>query len=158
MAIEIDVLIEEELEDCLGVDWLRSVAEQVLSAENVSPRVEMGLVIASAERVQKLNRDYLGSDEPTDVIAFAMLPDEGESSPFVSPPDGMKHIGEVIISYPQALRQAEEQGHSVEKEITILVIHGVLHLLGYEDEEPELKHRMAAREAEILSHIDWQPG
>ena len=156
--MEIDVLIEESLETSLEVDWLRGVAEQVLSAENVSPRVEMGLVIASAERVRKLNRDYLGSDEPTDVIAFAMLPDEGESSPFVSPPDGMKHIGEVIISYPQALRQAEEQGHSVEKEITILVIHGVLHLLGYEDEEPELKHRMAAREAEILSHIDWQPG
>jgi len=152
--MEINVLIEQGVEGCLEVSWLRDVAEQVLWAQDVGSTAEMGLVIATQERVQELNRNYLGRDEPTDVIAFSMLPGEGDLPPFVPPPDGVLHLGEVIISYPQAQIQAEEHGHSLEKEITILIIHGVLHLLGYEDEKPELKCRMVAREAEILSHIE----
>jgi probable rRNA maturation factor len=64
------------------------------------------------------------------------------------------HLGEVVISFPQAVIQAEERGHSVKREVAILIIHGVLHLLGYEDEKPELKRLMSAREREILSHIE----
>jgi len=152
--VEINVLIDEGLEECLEVSWLQSVAEQVLTAQGVSSEVELGLVITSQERVQELNRSYLGKDEPTDVLAFSMLPAGGESPPFVPPPDGLLHLGEVIIAYPQAVIQAKEHGHSIKKEIAILIIHGVLHLLGYEDEKPELKHQMAAREREILSYIE----
>lgn len=147
-------MIEEGVEAHLEADWLRGIAEQALVAQNVSPEAEMGLVIASQKRIQELNRSYLGRDKPTDVIAFSMLPGEEDPSLFVTPPDGVQHLGEVIISYPQAQRQAEEQGHSVEKEMTILIIHGVLHLLGYEDEKPELKRQMNAREKEILRHIE----
>jgi len=154
-AVEIGVLIEEGVAPCLEVSWLKGVAGQVLTARGVSPDAELGLVIASQERVQQLNRDYLGRDKPTDVIAFSMLPEQsagGES--FVPPPDGLLHLGEVIISYPQAVAQAEEQGHSTEREIAILIIHGVLHLLGYDDEKPELKREMRAREKELLSRIE----
>jgi probable rRNA maturation factor len=70
----------------------------------------------------------------------------------------VQHLGEVIISYPQAVIQADERGHSIEREITILIIHGILHLLGYEDKKPELKRQMNAREAEILSHIEGGVG
>ncbi len=152
--MEIDVLIDEGLERCPEPSWLRSIAEQVLVAQEVGSTAELGLVIATQERVRELNRNYLGRDEPTDVIAFSMLPDEEDRSSFVPPPDGVQHLGEVIISYPQAQIQAEEHGHSIEKELTILIIHGVLHLLGYEDEKPELKRRMAAREKEILNYIE----
>jgi len=152
--MEIDILIEEGVEGRLEADWLRGVAEQVLAAQDVSSEAEMGLVIATEERIRELNRSYLGKNEPTDVIAFSMLPEEGGSSPFVTPPDGMLHLGEVIISYPQAVIQAEEHGHSVEREMTILIIHGILHLLGYEDEKPELRRHMNAREAEILSRLE----
>ncbi len=151
--MEIDVLIDEDLE--LEVGWLKNIAEQVLIAQGADPSAELGLVITSQERVKQLNRDYLGRDEPTDVLAFSMLP-ESDRSPFVTPPDGVLHLGEVIISYPQAVIQAGERGHSVKREIAILVIHGVLHLLGYQDESPELKRRMAAREAEMLSYIGGQ--
>jgi len=151
--MEIDVLIDEDLE--LEVGWLKNIAEQVLIAQGADPSAELGLVITSQERVKQLNRDYLGRDEPTDVLAFSMLP-ESDRSPFVTPPDGVLHLGEVIISYPQAVIQAGERGHSVKREIAILVIHGVLHLLGYRDESPELKRRMAAREAEMLSYIGGQ--
>ena len=151
--MEINVLIDDGLEEHLDVCWLQRIAKQVLTLQHVGSKAELGLVITSQERVRELNRNYLGRDAPTDVLAFPMLPAEEEPATFVLPPDGIRHLGEVIISYPQAVIQAGEQGHSTEKEIAILVIHGVLHLLGYGDETPELKQQMQAREQEILSRI-----
>ena len=155
--MEINVLIEEGVEAYLEVSWLQGIAGQVLVAQGVSSGAELGVVIASQERVQQLNRDYLGRDEPTDVLAFSLLPEQpagGDLTPFVQPPDGALHLGEVIISYPQAVAQAEEQEHSIKREIAILIIHGVLHLLGYADEKPELERKMRAREQEILSRME----
>lgn len=156
--MEINVLIDEGLEGSLAESWLQSVAEQVLIAQSISSAAELSLVIASQERVQELNRTYRGKDEPTDVLAFSMFPAEDKleagSPPFVTPPDGVLHLGEVIVSYPQAVIQAGEHQHSVEKEIAILLIHGVLHLLGYEHDKPEPESDMRAREAEILGNIE----
>jgi len=152
--MEINVLIDEGLEGCPEVSWLQSVAEQVLVAQSAVPRVELGLVITGQERVQQLNLSYLGRDEPTDVLAFSAIEEIGTGlPPFVTPPDGVVHLGEVIISYPQAVMQAEEHHHSIKKEIAILIIHGILHLLGYEHDRPELKRLMSAREKEILSYV-----
>jgi len=149
--MEINVLVDEGFEGCPEASWLRSVVEQVLIAQGVSSDVELGLVITSQERVQQLNKSYRGKDEPTDVLAFYMTSAAGEA--FVAPPDGVRHLGEVIISYPQAVIQAKEHQHSIKKELAILIIHGVLHLLGYDHEEPELERRMRGREADILSQI-----
>jgi probable rRNA maturation factor len=152
--MEINVLVDEELKERLEVGWLRGVAEQVLAALGVGGSVELGLFIATGERVRQLNRDYLGRDELTDVLAFSAREEVGGGHPpFVPPPDGVLHLGEVIISYPQAVLQAEEYKHSVKMEILILIIHGVLHLLGYEHDTPELELKMRAREKEIMSHI-----
>ncbi len=153
--MEINVLIDEGLEGCYEMSWLQSIAEQVLVAQNAGSRVELGLVITRQEEVQQLNLSYLGKDEPTDVLAFSAIEEIGaDFPPFVTPPDGVLHLGEVIISYPQAVMQAEEHQHSIKKEIAILIIHGVLHLLGYEHDKPELKQQMSAREEEILSYIE----
>ena len=153
--MEINVLIDAAFAGHLEAGWLEGVARQVLVAQQAGDNAELGLVITSQEKVQRLNRDYLGRDEPTDVIAFSMLPG-AEPSPFVAPPDGVRHLGEVIIAYPQAVIQAGEQRHPVPREIAILVIHGVLHLLGYEDERPGPKRRMKAREKEILGQIEGE--
>jgi len=153
--MEINVLIDEDLEDCPEVSWLQSVAEQILVAQGAGSGVELGLVITSQERVQQLNQSYRGKDEPTDVLAFSATEEIGpDFPPFVIPPDGVLHLGEVIISYPQAVTQAQEHQHSVKKELAILIIHGVLHLLGYEHDKPERRRLMSAREAEILSYIE----
>jgi len=154
--VEISVLVDEGFEECPEAGWLQGVTEQVLFAQNAGLGVELGLVITSQEKVQELNRSYLGRDRPTDVLAFSMLPEpnsERNLALFVQPPDGILHLGEVIISCPQAVIQAKEHGHSAKKEIAILIIHGVLHLLGYEHDKPELERDMRTREAEILSHI-----
>lgn len=157
--MEINVLVDEGLEGYLEMSWLQSVAEQALVAQDAGSGVELGLVIANQERVQQLNRSYLGKDEPTDVLAFSAREEiDAELPPFVQPPDGVLHLGEVIISYPQAVIQAKEHRHSVEREIAILIIHGVLHLLGYEHDKPELERQMKTREKEILSCIEGGVG
>ncbi len=162
--MEINVLIDEGYEGYLEAGWLQSIAEQVLVTQDADSRLELGLVITGQEKVQQLNQSYLGKDEPTDVLAFSMLPEplataESEAaSPFVQPPDGILHLGEVIISYPQAVIQAREHRHSVKREIAILIIHGVLHLLGYDHDKPELERQMKTREKEILSRIEGELG
>lgn len=162
--MEINVLIEEGFEENLGASWLQGIAGQVLVTQDIGSGLELGLVITGQERVRQLNRSYLGNDEPTDVLSFPMLTEPlagGESeasSPFVQPPDGVLHLGEVIVSYPQAVIQAREHRHSVKREIAILIIHGVLHLLGYDHDKPEPERRMKTRETEILSCIEGELG
>jgi probable rRNA maturation factor len=157
VKMEINVLIDEHLGTSLELSWLEGIARQVLVAQGIGADVELGLFIATQERVQQLNRDYLGRDEPTDVLAFSAREEVGaDVPPFVQPPDGILHLGEVIISYPQAAVQAEEHRHSIKKELAILIIHGVLHLLGYEHDKPELERQMRAREKELLSHIEGE--
>lgn len=155
MELEINVYIEQKLKVSLDEGWLRSIVQKALEAEGIASPVEMGLVITDTDTVQQLNRIYRGEDEPTDVLAFHMLPQTGkEHEPsFVAPPDGFRHLGEVVISYPQAVQQAQEQGHRVKQELALLTVHGVLHLLGYDHERPEDKQRMRAKETEILSKL-----
>lgn len=156
--MEIGVLIDKGLEGCPEARWLKAVAEQVLTAQGICSAVELSLVVTNQERVRQLNLSYRGKDEPTDVLAFYMTPvaeeNRADSSTFVEPPDGVLHLGEVIISLPQAVIQAEEHRHSVKREMAILIIHGVLHLLGYDHEKPEQETLMRAREKEILSSLE----
>jgi probable rRNA maturation factor len=153
--MEINVLIEEGMEVQPEADWLQGIVEKTLSAENVPPNAEISLVITGQERIQELNRQYRGLDRPTDVLSFAMS-EEKEDKPeaFIGPPDGMLHLGEVIISYPQAVIQANERGHSIKKEMAILIVHGVLHILGYDHEKPEMEPAMTAKEKEVLTDLE----
>lgn len=158
LKMEINILFGEGYEECLEERWLENIVEKVLIAQKIGLKVEVSLVIAGQERVHQLNLSYLGRDTPTDVLAFSMLPEPSgrDVAPFVIPPDGIKHLGEVIISYPQAIIQAQERHHSVKREIVILIIHGVLHLLGYDHDKPEPEREMRAREAEILAGIEGE--
>jgi probable rRNA maturation factor len=150
MLEEIEIFVEEEFRGLVDGGWVKKIVRQVLKAEGVALPYEVSLVFADSETVQKLNRDYRGVDEPTDVLAFYMFPQKGADSSFALPPDGVTRLGEVIISYPQAVAQAREQGHSPERELALLVIHGILHLLGYDHEEPEEESKMRERERELL--------
>ena len=153
MSEEIGIFIEKEFQGMVDGGWVKKIVRQVLKAEGVPPPYETSLVFTDSETVQRLNRDYRGADEPTDVLAFYMLPQKGAESSFALPPDGVTRLGEVIISYPQAAAQAKEQGHSPERELALLVIHGILHLLGYDHEEREDEAEMRAREEELLEAV-----
>ena len=150
MSEEIEILVEKEFQELVDEGWARKIAQAVLRAEGVAPPYEVGLVFTDSETVRQLNRDYRGVDEPTDVLAFYMLPQKETDDSFALPPDGVTRLGEAIISYPQAVEQAREQGHSTERELTLLIIHGILHLLGYDHEEAEEEAEMRTREKELL--------
>jgi len=132
-------------------EWLRRVVEKTLAQEGVSSPVELGLVITDDDMIRHLNRRYRGRDEATDVLSFALL--EDSDPPFINPPDGVLHLGEVIVSYPQAVIQAEEHHHSLKQELALLVVHGVLHLLGHDDEDANGELKMRAEEKQVLGEL-----
>jgi len=150
MLEEIEIFVEEKFWGLVDGAWVKKIVQQVLKAEKVEPPYEVSLVFIDSETVKQLNRDYREVDEPTDVLAFHMLPQKGVDDSFALPPDGVIRLGEVIISYPQAVKQAKEQGHSPERELALLIIHGILHLLGYDHEEPEGESEMKKKERELL--------
>jgi len=153
--MEINVLFDEGLEGAIDKGFLREVATKALTAEHESD-AEMGILITGQEKVRQLHKDYMGEDEPTDVLSFAMKEKGPADAPdFVFPSGDAVHLGEVIISYPQAEIQAAEHGHSARKEVAILLVHGVLHLLGYDHDQPGRQKTMQAREKAILKLV-WE--
>ncbi len=150
MLEKIDVFVREEFLGVVDKQWVRRIARIVLKAERVALPYEVSLVFTDSKIVQQLNRDYRGVDEPTDVLAFYMLSQKETDDSFALPPDGVTRLGEVVISYPQAVIQAKEQGHSTEKELALLIIHGILHLLSYDHEGTAEASKMGRRERELL--------
>lgn len=145
---EINIHIEEDFAAVVDALWVRRAAEVVLDSEGMNVPLEVGIVIADDETVRKLNNRYRGLDETTDVLSFSFL--EGTEEEVV-PPNELMNLGEVIVSYPQAERQAAEANHPVEQEISLLIIHGVLHLLGYDHEKRGERQRMRSAEGRALS-------
>ena len=153
--LDLSIQIEDAFVGSVLESWLRHVAGHALSTAGVRSPVELSLVVAGDDTVRTLNRTHRGVDDTTDVLAFALSePDSGPAERFVMPPDGTLHLGEIIISYPQARAQAETMQHSTEQEMALLIAHGVLHLLGYDHESPEDEQRMRAMESEILDSLD----
>jgi probable rRNA maturation factor len=147
---QIGIHVDHEFRASVDRRQAERTIRQILRDEGVTSPYEVSLVVTDSETVQRLNRDYRGIDEPTDVLAFHMLPQKGSDSSFTLPPDGVIRLGEVVVSYPQAAAQAKEQRHSPEEELALLVIHGILHLMGYDHEGPEEEHKMRKREKELL--------
>jgi len=152
-TMEINILFDEGFEHTLNEGWLRQVASQALTAEKQTD-AEMGILITGQDKMRQLHKEYMDEDEPTDVLSFAMREKGPLDAPdFIFPAEDAAHLGEVIISYPQAEIQAGEHGHSAKKEVAILLIHGVLHLVGYDHDQPERQKKMQAREKAILKLV-----
>ena len=153
---EINVSVKRNI--VLEVDrkWIKSIVRRVLELEDVAPPMEVGLLITDSKSIQRLNRIYRNENEPTDVLSFQMTSDRGKSTKpsFVSPPDGVRHLGEVVISYQQAIEQAREHHHSIARELVLLIVHGTLHLLGYDHELSVEARKMKNKEHKILSSLE----
>ena len=154
--MEINVLIDKEFKSKVKATWLKSIIRQIQNAENINVNSEMGLVITGDEKIQEFNLKYLDEDRPTDVLSFPMNDQVSTAPVFINVPDGKLHLGDIMISYPTAARQAAEHHHPVSREITILLIHGILHLLGYDHDVPEREQKMRNKEAAILKIIEEQ--
>lgn len=163
---EIDVQIFDEFESAVSEQWVRKIVSAAIESESSGPETHVSVVIADDEVVRDLNRQHRGLDENTDVLSFSFT-HEGEyygeqerdavavNDDFVLPPDVKvdDSLGEIIVSYPQTQRQAEQAGHAVEQELTVLLVHGVLHLLGHDHEEPGDEFIMKAAEARVMPRL-----
>jgi probable rRNA maturation factor len=111
----------------------------------ISPvRTNLSLAFVSDQAIRKLNRIYRGEDHPTDVLSFNLREDQKGG------PRNQHCLGEIIISYPQARRQAAARKKPVEREIALLIVHGLLHLLGHDHQKPAERRIMEDLQAKIM--------
>ncbi|MCL0029057.1 rRNA maturation RNase YbeY [Dehalococcoidia bacterium] len=161
----VSVQVFEQFTGLVEQEWLVSVAQTALAGEFSESR-HLGIVIADDATVSRLNRAYRGLDGTTDVLSFSPLlwgqyfgssgevAWQQESHPFVLPPSEQAGLGELIISYAQAEKQAAVAGHTLAKEIALLLAHGIHHLLGYDHENMTDGKKMRAKESMVMGWIE----
>lgn len=136
--------VKDEFSEKIDPSQLKRAVRTVLKHEGKSPQSDLSLIITDDDHLRGLNNQFRGIDEPTDVLSFT----GGE----VDPDTSQLYLGDVIISYPRAVAQSGIS-HSLAHELILLVVHGILHLLGYDHLDPLEKERMWTRQSEILSTL-----
>jgi len=144
------IFSDEHLPGQVVIDHMTQAAELCLREENLDPEnVEISVTFVSSEEIHELNKVYRGKDSITDVLSFPQF----ESIEEMKDVDGVLCLGDVVICPEQALLQADEFGHSGERELVYLFVHSVFHLLGYDHMEEDDKTTMRAQEEKIMSQI-----
>lgn len=128
---------------------IESAFQILLTLEDIREQVEVGVTFVDDVAIQSLNREYRGKDVPTDVLSFPQDDDDG----FFVPEGVPRILGDIVISLPRAAEQAEDYGHSMEREVVYLAVHGLLHLLGYDHEDSQDQSIMRQREEEVMARI-----
>ena len=170
-AHQIDISIDEPFLQELSESWLRSVVEVGLEAAGQEQGVQVSLLVTDDDMLRELNRQFRGLDEVTDVLSFSMehaghwegesgqpedrfmKPGDTDEFAWSLPPGELPPLGEVVLSFPQASRQAAEHGQPIDRELAHLIIHGLLHLVGHDHEEPEELERMQSLERAGLEAV-----
>ncbi|WP_298830256.1 rRNA maturation RNase YbeY [uncultured Planococcus sp.] len=146
--IAIDFMDETESLKQQELDFVQKILEHAAKEEGLG-QSEVSVTFVTNEMIRDINREYRGKDQPTDVISFAMEElGEGETAIIGSPEPRM--LGDIIISLDRTKEQAADYGHSFERELGFLAVHGFLHLLGYDHMTEEEEKKMFSRQEEIL--------
>lgn len=141
-----EVLITDEQKAIkVDIDFIKDVATEIMSFIKSPDNSQLSLVFCDDEAIKELNNEYRGKNQPTDVLSFPI-----ELENFV--PE-IRMLGDIVISTDTAVKQAKDYNHSVETEILILLIHGLLHLSGYDHIKEDECKEMRAKESEVLKHI-----
>lgn len=151
--LELDFLVEDGLPaDGWPTDRLRALVHAIVAGELPEGDYSLGLHLVGDATIRALNAEHRGRDAPTDVLSFPLhaTPD-ARGAAFVLPPGQPVSLGDVVVSYPRAVEQAAEFGHSTDRELGYLVAHGVLHALGYDHEQEDERRLMRQREEEALA-------
>lgn len=137
-----DVFLANEQEVPLDEVRLSSLARHTLTSEDVDESAELSVLFVTAGHIKRLNARFAGDDYATDVLAFPMMEEEDE--------EGSLLLGDVVVCPEVAEQNAARVGHGLQQELDALLVHGTLHLLGYDHHAPEEKTRMDQRAGEIL--------
>ena len=149
----LELEIEDEGAGGLDAGWLERVVSHALAGRLSEPALTVGLTVTGDEGIRRINREYRNIDNPTDVLSFPLLEFDAPERPrpgFPLPPDEPLSLGDIVVSYPRAVEQAASYGHSVEREIAFLLVHGAMHLLGYDHEDAADQEAMRREEELVL--------
>lgn len=141
----IHLQISEDLSADTSADFLVRAAEECLAYSKANEKLELTILLTDDEHLHRLNLEYLGVDAPTDILAFP--------ADYTDPDTHTAYLGDVLISLERARLQAQAGGHSTNAELELLVVHGVLHLLGYNHSGTEDKSRMWEAQNEIMARL-----
>ncbi|WP_223191562.1 rRNA maturation RNase YbeY [Propionispora hippei] len=128
-----------------------AVLQKAAEIHALAPQTEVSVVLADDPYIRELNRDYRGKDRATDVLSFAL--NEGDEPDIIDGPEELL-LGDIIISLETAERQAGEFGHSLERELAYLTVHGMLHLLGFDHEDELERQTMRLEEERVLAALN----
>ena len=141
-----DVFVANEQEVPVDHDRLSALAAHALAAEDVDDSAELSVLFVTADHMRRLNAHFAGENYATDVLAFPMLEDEDDEGPAI--------LGDVVVCPAVAQENAAKIGHPLDEELSLLVVHGTLHLMGYDHQGTEDKAEMEQRQREILASFD----
>ena len=145
-----DFLFENNTKEEVNYKLIENVISEALKYEGVSDNTEISVTIVDNEEIRKINNKFRNIDRATDVLSFPLIDFDNEDLPN----DGSKiYLGDIIISIERAKEQANEYGHSLDREVGFLTAHSMLHLLGYDHMVPEEEKVMFAKQEEILSNL-----
>ncbi len=147
LDLDLDLVMDHPPPADLDLDCLRQLVAFVLRSEGASGSWSLAVVLSDDERLRRLHRDFMGLDTPTDVMTF---PADGET--------GGASGGDIVVSVERAAEQAVDFGQTPAEEIRFLVVHGLLHLCGWDDATTEQRSRMLDRQSELLSAFDRRTG
>ncbi len=151
MTILYDNRINEEFGQAV-YDLIESVTKATLEHEEHEENVEISVSFVDNEEIKELNKEYRGIDRVTDVLSFSLM--EGEDTEYsVNPETGDTMLGDIVICIDKTREQANEYGHTFERELGFLVVHSMLHLLGYDHMEVEEENVMFRKQEEILNKV-----
>jgi probable rRNA maturation factor len=162
---KITVQVFDQFKDSVDSRRVRTLAQRALSAALPGSPTRLNVVIADDRSVRELNKRHRGLDEDTDVLSFSFshqgayygdgpAPSQwNEGTAFPLPPGEDEGIGEIVISYPQTVRQARAQGKAPEEELAFLLSHSILHLLGHDHELPRERAAMEAVQAGLMKRM-----
>ena len=111
--------------------------------------------LVSNQKIRKLNEQWRGKDYATDVLSFPLIFDGGSAQFMPQMADSEMELGEIIISVEKAVEQANEYGHSFERELAFLFVHGLLHIIGFDHETKEDEREMFSRQTEVLNCLGF---
>ncbi|HLW47254.1 MAG TPA: rRNA maturation RNase YbeY [bacterium] len=145
-----DVIVTNLQGAQVDVGFVRDVLVQALRLQGYRHPPDVGVALVDDGYIRVLNREYRGGDYATDVLAFPIDPDDGAPA---SSQAGEATLGDIVISVERAREQARQFKHPLRREVALLAIHGLLHLLGYDDETEAAASVMWARQKELLETI-----
>ncbi|WP_042478241.1 rRNA maturation RNase YbeY [Bacillus ndiopicus] len=150
MALIIDFLDETDSVQETHINLVERLLQYAANEEQIDDGSELSVTFVTNEAIHEINREYRDKDQPTDVISFA-LEELGEGETAIIGEGIPRILGDIIISVERTQEQAEEYGHSFERELGFLAVHGFLHLLGYDHMNEQDEKEMFDKQNAILS-------